>query len=440
MNDGYLSLGSGIWNFRVVVARNVPFDFQFFEDKEALQLASYQIAEDNESLREYVGLDGSRLILLVQHIKGILTSSGTKATPESITTYIKSHIKFHDKKRELTTATVSQLLNIGTMLSKSPKAQRVADMAENTWGRDTLFDEYSKVLLVVNKSCTSAECEFLFEGLFVMMCRSNNQDQPSKADLQSKSGEISVLQFIMRTAHHVLKKYQFTPENATQQALMERAQAVFTSPLQCHIEFPKDAVSQSTIWMTGLPDGYRALLEWFRDVSAGVYNQQLKGLLASPPPGGATPPHFLKIDTIARIFEAIDRLCGGPQHKDPEAGGGSGGKCDQQDGVKDEGDCDKDSMQKVHADAASKADATLSAKLVVLSHDVNTTLTALVQAQDVTSLDARWMGFYDPKNAALARTYKGQSWFQRVPGLSKDHFSHWLQAPGLKSREPHNKH
>ena len=49
------------------------------------------------------------------------------------------------------------------MLSKSPKAQRVADMAENTWGRDTLFDEYSKVLLIVNKSCTSAECEFLFE-------------------------------------------------------------------------------------------------------------------------------------------------------------------------------------------------------------------------------------------------------------------------------------
>ena len=83
MNDGYLSLGSGIWNFRVVVARNVPFDFQFFEDKEALQLASYQIAEDNESLREYLGLDGSRLILLVQHTKGILTSSGTKATPES---------------------------------------------------------------------------------------------------------------------------------------------------------------------------------------------------------------------------------------------------------------------------------------------------------------------------------------------------------------------
>ena len=83
MNDGYLSLGSGIWNFRVVVARNAPFDFQFFQDKAAYQLASYQIAEDNESLREYFGLDGSRLILLVQHVKGILTSSGTKATAES---------------------------------------------------------------------------------------------------------------------------------------------------------------------------------------------------------------------------------------------------------------------------------------------------------------------------------------------------------------------
>ena len=83
MNDGYLSLGSGIWNFRVVVARNVPCDFQFFQDKAAYQLASYQIAEDNESLREYFGLDSSRLIVLVQYIKGILTSSGTKATAES---------------------------------------------------------------------------------------------------------------------------------------------------------------------------------------------------------------------------------------------------------------------------------------------------------------------------------------------------------------------
>ena len=169
-----------------------------------------------------------------------MATSGEKPTNDAIAKYLETHIKWADTKRMPSATTVGQILTIGAALAKSSRARTVLQLAETTFGRSTIFDEYSKLLLLVQRCPTTTDFEFVMEGLYTGMVRSNNGDKVSKADLQAKFGDIAVWLFLRRYFLHLTERFQTSGGSEVQESLVSRARVIFTSPLAWIIEFPMD--------------------------------------------------------------------------------------------------------------------------------------------------------------------------------------------------------
>ena len=67
-------------------------------------------------------------------------------------------------------------------------------MAERDFGRGTLFDEYSKVLLIVNRAGNKAATAWVCEDLYVHMLRKGRDppDNPSQSELKKKDGPLGM--------------------------------------------------------------------------------------------------------------------------------------------------------------------------------------------------------------------------------------------------------
>ena len=95
------------------------------------------------------------------------------------------------------------------------KNARVMDCiqgAEMLWGRDTLFDDYTKLTTLVKKSRSSDDLAFIVELIFVRMKLSVNvsggqtPENPTRSSLQSKAGDVAQAQ-ATRDAFMWLKKF-----------------------------------------------------------------------------------------------------------------------------------------------------------------------------------------------------------------------------------------
>ena len=53
--------------------------------------------------------------------------------------------------------TIGNLMTIGQLLNKTPRMKSLLALAEGFWGRDTIFDETSKLLLVCQRAGTPRE-------------------------------------------------------------------------------------------------------------------------------------------------------------------------------------------------------------------------------------------------------------------------------------------
>ena len=127
------------------LGRNALFDFQYFENAEAMFVEATSLLEKSEAMRDFFGLDQGRMVLLVGETKKILQRKGQPSTPSAIVAFLKANIQWSNVRRCPSEETVKQLLQIGGMIQKSPRAQVAMAIAESKWGRDTIFDETSKV-------------------------------------------------------------------------------------------------------------------------------------------------------------------------------------------------------------------------------------------------------------------------------------------------------
>ena len=127
------------------LGRNALFDFQYFENPDAMFVEATSLLERSESMREFFGLDQSRMVLLVMQTKKMLQKKGQAATPAAISQFLKESIQWSSGRRCPSEETVKQLTQIGAMIQKSERARLAMAVAESQWGRDTIFDETSKV-------------------------------------------------------------------------------------------------------------------------------------------------------------------------------------------------------------------------------------------------------------------------------------------------------
>ncbi len=412
---------------------NVPFDFRHMRSEEEALLATTQCMEDHEALREYFGLNAGRLVQVVMDTRRLLRGKPDgKATPEGIAEYLRTNIRWADPKRTPTTATVSHLLTIGNMVARCPQAQELIVFGESHGGRESLFDEYSKLLLVVNKAVNPAHFLYLMEGLFVRAMLTENCKM-SKTELSSKSGELNIWAFNFRYVDALLKKFPFHTADAEAAKLtsdlVSQLKTILASPCAWITSFPPPhnlATEACNQWVRLLPSWAVMLLTHVRDMYAGKYHMQLKGLLGSPPPAGVTSDTLMQKEPIKGVLDAIEKEYQTTQPsseivslqiEDP-----SKGEVSPQE--------KPDSLEQLLKDASRKASETLSQKLIFLcpeGHDA-VALGAVLQASELSVLKGRMLAFYDPKVAMQAKIYGNQSWYQRVPPLVVSHFTRFCRA------------
>ena len=143
---------------------------------------------------------------IVARVKALLQNEGLKADAEAIAQRLRAQIKWSDSKRIPSRETVEHHLQISAYVTKSEQASLALQIARLKYGRQTIFDEHTKLLLCVQRSGSLAEFGFLIEGLLALMVRSQNMDRPSLSELKSKTGPISTLQFLRKYFRYLLAR------------------------------------------------------------------------------------------------------------------------------------------------------------------------------------------------------------------------------------------
>ena len=131
---------------------------------------------------------------------------------DAIANYLSSSLRFHDEKQKPSVNTVRDLMQLVKFVLKNARVMDCIQGAEMLWGRDTLFDDYTKLTALVKKSRSSDDLAFMVELVFVRMKLSVNisggqtPENPTRSSLQSKAGEIAQAQ-ATRDAFTWLKKF-----------------------------------------------------------------------------------------------------------------------------------------------------------------------------------------------------------------------------------------
>jgi hypothetical protein len=173
---------------------NVPHDFRLVRNKKELLSAAAELADKAEQLREFFGLDLNKLIKIAMTAKQILLDNPALAdhknvNNEAIAKWLSENISWKDRKRAPGKDTVGDLIKLGEFFGASPRSAELVSLARAEWGRDTLFDEASKLLIIVNRAPTIQKAHFAFEFLFAKMKRLGQAqpDKTGKDELKSKA-------------------------------------------------------------------------------------------------------------------------------------------------------------------------------------------------------------------------------------------------------------
>ncbi|CAE7734968.1 unnamed protein product [Symbiodinium sp. CCMP2592] len=379
------------------LGRNVPMTFRFFPNEDAKFAAATEVVESVENNREFFGMDMTRLIAVVVKASKIVAALGTKAVQnKDISDWLQSNIKWHDPKRCPSANTVGQLTTIGESLAAAPRARAAVQAARVHLGRDTIFDEYSKVLIVVQR-CDGPE-EFSFVCEFLLMKLLRGKSGWSQAELKAKAGDVSFAIFAKRYGeyiHSLLKKCC---------ARFPRGEAIFSSPWAFHKEFPLTEVPDLS-WMGGMP---RLLI-----LAVTHFSVQ--------------PAHAKNLGKLKSFWADFDLQLGEKQQEKKEEVEKK--DVDQEEKEKKAAEL-KDTLDKLRGDTERMATEILSVEVVILEQQAPAAaqLLALVQAQEMAKSDRPFMAVYDPKTAAVTKPYPGHSKWQRLPVLEEADFKEFTKS------------
>ncbi|CAK9052938.1 unnamed protein product, partial [Durusdinium trenchii] len=413
-------------------ALNVPFTFKYFATEGERFACATALCENFEELREYFGLDCARLVQVVLNAKKQVEEEKRnvtdKVTKEHISAWLREKIRWADPKRCPKPDTCGQLLQIGEWLSRSHRARSAMQLARVVCGRTTCFDEYSKVLLMTQRSMNTEDFDFAVEFLTMKLFRSQAPENPSLSELRSKAGELSFGLFARKYATELWASCSGACSTNVPPQILKRAKGVLMSPLTFHDEFPLQAVKDLS-WVAALPKPLSMAVNHMKQVLSGEYNSDIKGLLSSPPAGGATADHAKGLENVKKQFwvpfdlalKELEPERADTQATDHQVSEEAGGESVQ-------ADC-KDTLAKFKADSDVRAKEFLSQHLVtvVQSAPAAAALTELLRNSLVDSTERR-MGFFDPKNCSVPKIYATQSKWQRVPLIDEEEFQQFCKA------------
>ena len=120
--------------------------------------------------------------------------SGKPPSCSGIAEYLKRKIKWADPRNVPSAHVVGALLSISRHVMKNTRVMQTIQKADALWGREHIFDEYSKLKVIVGRASNPEELAYMIEGLFVAMRRNTLQnafpDKASLADLKAHHSQL----------------------------------------------------------------------------------------------------------------------------------------------------------------------------------------------------------------------------------------------------------
>lgn len=150
---------------------NASADFQLIATRGEADILAFNVVEGNEEARENDGFTGIRKALLVMYAARQVAKAkkGDKWRYDDVAKWLKLKIKFHDEKHAPSVATCRDLYEVGRDFLQNKRASAAYQEAEMEWGRSTFFDEYSKLLVLIQKSRDKDDLAFMAEFLLAEM-------------------------------------------------------------------------------------------------------------------------------------------------------------------------------------------------------------------------------------------------------------------------------
>ena len=186
--------------------RNVPFIFMHTPTEADRYTEALSLREDIEALREDLGLSGWARVLIVGNRRDELKaqSNGKIIKNEEVVAALKN-IRWA-RGREMSPDTVDKLLSLYDKFSGQPNIVRLIKDAQEKLGRNSPFEEHSKMLLVAQRCGSIADCVWVLEWMLADQSR-GRVDGFSKQELQKKHGAINVYLLRKRVAEGLTQDF-----------------------------------------------------------------------------------------------------------------------------------------------------------------------------------------------------------------------------------------
>ena len=421
---------------------NALADYTFVRNQQEVNILAFNAVEGHEESRENDGFTGARKALLVEFaVKNVKKAGkpGAKVKYDEVAAWLKSNIKFHDENAAPSANTCRDLHAVSSLFLKNKRAFAAYQEAETLWGRSTLFDEYSKMVILVQKCRNPSDLAFVAEWLLADMkanCGSppDAPDKVSQARLKEVGGPICIAQ-ATKDAVQWLMTTDVPPSWAPHSDLLQE----LAQPSRFRELFPAGVQTPETTvkLLAGCPGSIKDLANILKMVhgSSHDWSEKLKGFI------NGTRLWSIPTEKLNQLFEVFaedwtlfqEACCdesGKPKPKkgvlpeDPK-------KKDAGKTAPDAQEDTKDKSQEVLELAREKARAvyTNPGVMILRPERWETAALGVMMKQQLTFEDlGSFTGFYFVDSDRLARVHPSQNKCLRHAPVSRARLLHFCQA------------
>ena len=358
------------------------------------------------------GSDTTAFLTIIEVAKKYVQERGEVVNDINVQKYVAEKVRWFASERIPSVEKVGYLIIITDRLGADSLAKACFDDACVKWGRSCLFAQESLVVLICQKCANKDIFTYVLQGLYVEMQRSGNTCKVAASDIRSKCSLVQVWKFNKMFAEKLVAAYPVKVEGKDQEDLKQRAEHLLKNPVKW-LEFGVDRK-----WLAGLPIIYQKLMDRVESVFFGIHVSAVKGLLASPPAGGATYEAFQKLEKSEMWTKDFDILykeslgitagakeitAGGKENPGGQPLGGPGAEDDEGAAAK------RDTRADLQALMKEKAEILYSQRVIDLhGNGAANKLGELFNAQKVclSLKDTGCMGYYDVKVARMPERLK----------------------------------
>ena len=172
------------------LARNVPISVEWFEDQAASDDRAVSLREENESLREHCGLSGWNKIAVIGGRRDRLKAAGLACGPDEVSTDM-GKIKW-GPGRQVTGPVAEKAIAIWNRAAQAPEVVDAIQFAQSRFGRDSPWEEYTKLIIVFGVCRSNAELRWAVETVNYEKEGGRRKGNHSNEELRKKASIINI--------------------------------------------------------------------------------------------------------------------------------------------------------------------------------------------------------------------------------------------------------